>query len=127
MYGGPRGVLRGPSRGREGVSLLHFPQAQKTCWAEFLVEAPRQGVYEIVLTASAVNDGQILEAGSEHYNKTALIRIPMSHGLLTPTPVAEIKLVEGVQTVRLATMPNQRGVSVVSFELRPKPAPETAP
>lgn len=127
MYGGPRGVLPGPARGGAGVSLLHFPQAQKTCWAEFLVEAPRQGVYEIVLTASAVNDGQVLEAGSEHYNKTALIRIPMSHGLWTQAPAAEIKLLEGVQTVRIATMPNQRGVSVASFELRPKPAPEPAP
>ena len=84
-------------------------------------------MYEIVLTASAVNDGQILEVGSEHDNKTALVRIPMSHGLWKPTPVAEIKLNEGVRAVRIATMPNQCGVSFASFELRPKPTPEPAP
>ena len=127
MYGGPRGVLRGRSRGRDGEFLVHFPQAQKNCWAEYLVDAPQKGVYEIVVTASAVNDGQVLEAGSEHYNKTAFVRVPMSHGLWTAAPPAEIKLNEGVQTVRIATMPNQRGVSVLSFQLRPKPAPEPAP
>lgn len=127
MWGGPRGVLRGRSRGTDGEFLVHFPQAQKNCWAEYLVDAPQKGVYEIVVTASAVNDGQILEAGSEHYNKTAFVRVPMSHGLWAAAPPAEIKLNEGVQTVRIATMPNQRGVSVLSFQLRPKPAPEPAP
>ena len=80
-----------------------------------------------MLTASAVNDGQLLEASSEHYNKTALIRVPMSHGLWAATPAADIKLNEGVQKVRIATMPNQRGVSVLALQLRPKPAPEPAP
>lgn len=127
MWGGPRGVLRGRSRGEDGAFLVHFPQAQKTCWAEYLVDAPQKGVYELVLTASAVNDGQLLEASSEHYNKTALIRVPMSHGLWATTPAADIKLNEGVQKVRIATMPNQRGVSMLALQLRPKPAPEPAP
>jgi len=46
------------------------------------------------------------------------VKIPMKHGLWVTTEPVEIKLVQGVQNIRISA-PSQRGVTVHSFDIKP--------
>jgi hypothetical protein len=103
-----------------GGKQVYFAQQQKSCWADYAIDAPAKGTYEIVMSVAAINDGQMLEVGSDAYNAVALVRIPMSHGLWTTTKPVDVKLDKGIQKVRVAVLPDERGIAVRWFELKPK-------
>ena len=103
-----------------GGKQVYFAQQQKSCWADYAIDAPAKGTYEIVMSAAAINDGQMLEVGSDAYNATSLVRIPMSHGLWATTTPVDVKLERGIQKLRVAVLPDERGIALRWFELRPK-------
>ena len=117
MFGGPSIIVQDC---HTGGKQIYFPQQLNSCWAEYAVDAPAAGKYEITMKAAAVNDGQLLEVGSDAFNAVSLVRIPMTHGLWATTVPVDVKLVQGAQKLRVAVIPGQRGVALRSFELKPK-------
>jgi len=117
MFGGPSIIVQDCHTGGKQV---YFPQQLNSCWTEYSIDAPAAGKYEITMKAAAVNDGQILEVGSDAFNAVSLVRIPMTHGLWATTVAVDVKLVQGVQKLRVAVIPGQRGIALRSFELKPK-------
>lgn len=122
MFSAQKGVvlMASPAGGKQ----VYFQQQQQSCWSDYVIDAPAKGTYEIIMSVAAINDGQILEVGSDAYNAVALVRVPMSHGLWTTTQPVEVKLDKGVQKVRVAVVPNERGIALRWFELKPKGAKE---
>jgi len=113
-----KGVMRmdSPAGGKQ----VYFAQQQNSCWADYAIDVPAKGTYEIVMSVAAINDGQLLEVGSDAYNAVALVRVPMSHGLWATTKPVDVKLVQGIQKVRVAVLPNERGIALRWFELKQK-------
>jgi hypothetical protein len=118
MYGGPS-ILVQDCHG--GGKQIHFPQALSSCWTDYTIEVPAAGKYQITMKAATINDGQMLQVGSDAFNAVSLIKLPMSKGLWTTTEPVDVKLVQGVQTIRVSVIPNQRGVTLHSFELKARP------
>lgn len=54
------------------------------------------------------------------FKAVGLVRVPMSHGLWAVTAPVDVKLIQGVQNVRVAVIAGQRGVALRSFELKAK-------
>lgn len=117
MFGGPS-IIRQDSQG--GGKQVFFPQQLASCWAEYTIEAPAAGKYELTMKVAAINDGQFLQVGSDAFNAVSLAKVPMTHGLWGTTPPADVKLVQGVQNIRVSVIPGQRGIALHSFELRAK-------
>ena len=76
------------------------------------------------MSAAAINDGQMLQVGSDAYNAVSLVRIPMNHGLWAATQPVDVKLEQGIQKVRVAVLPGTRGIALQWFELKPKSVKE---
>ena len=72
------------------------------------------------MKTASINDGQILMVGSDEFNAVALAKVPMSYGLWATTQPVDVKLVQGLQSVRVAVIAGLRGVAVHSFELKQK-------
>ncbi|MEI7899510.1 MAG: hypothetical protein WCK89_04610 [bacterium] len=117
MFGGPSLIVQ---ECHTGGKQIYFPQQLNFGWTEYRVEAPAAGKYELTMKTASINDGQILQVGSDAFNAVALAKVPMSHGLWATTPPVDVKLVQGVQAVRITVVPGQRGVAIHSFELRQK-------
>ena len=116
LWGGPSIIVQDCATGGKQI---HFPMALRYSWTEYTLDAPAAGKYEITMKAAAINDGQYLEVGSDAFNAVRIAKIPMSHGLWVKTEPVEIKLVEGVQNIRI-NAPSQRGVTLHSFDIKPK-------
>ncbi|MEI8375334.1 MAG: GDSL-type esterase/lipase family protein [Planctomycetota bacterium] len=118
FYTAQKGVMRmdSPAGGKQ----VYFQQQQNHCWADYAIDAPAKGTYEIVMSVAAINDGQLLEVGSDAYNAVALVHVPMSHGLWATTKPVDVKLEKGIQKVRVAVLPNERGIALRWFELKQK-------
>ena len=97
---------------------MYFPQQLAACWTEYTIDAPAAGKYELTMKAAAINDGQFLQVGSQEFNAVSLVKIPMTHGLWATTQPVDVKLVQGVQNIRVTVLPNQRGVALHSFDLK---------
>ena len=80
----------------------------------------REGIDITLLLSAAINEDQILQVGSDAFNAVALAKVPMSYGLWAMTQPVDVKLVQGLQSVRVAVIPGQRGVAVHSFEMKQK-------
>jgi hypothetical protein len=117
MFGGPSIIVQVC---HTGGKQIYFPQQLVFCWTEYRVDAPAAGKYELTMKTAAINDGQILQVGSDAFNAVALAKVPMSYGLWATTRPVDVKLVEGIQSVRVAVVPGQRGVALHSFELKQK-------
>ena len=117
MFGGPSIILQDCHTGGKQV---YFPQQLASCWAEYTIEAPAAGKYELTMKVAAINDGQMLQVGSDAFNAVSLVKIPMTHGLWGTTPPVDVKLIQGVQNLRVTVIPGQRGVALHSFELKAK-------
>jgi len=115
MFGGPSIILQDCYTGGKQV---YFPQQLNSCWVDYAVDVPAAGKYALAMKTAAVNDGQFLQVGSDAFNAVSLVRIPMTHGLWATTQPVPIKLVQGVQSVRVTVLPNQRGVALHSFDIR---------
>jgi hypothetical protein len=116
LWGGPSIIVQD---GATGGKQIHFPMALRYSWTEYPLNVPAAGKYEITMKAAAINDGQYLEIGSDAFNAVRVVKIPMGHGLWVKTEPVEIKLIEGVQNIRI-NAPSQRGVTLHSFEIKPK-------
>lgn len=109
-------LMDSPSGGRQ----VYFAQQMVSCLAEYDIDAPEAGKYEITMKTAAINDGQWLQVGSDQFNAVALVRVPMTHGLWATTAPVDVKIVKGLQKIQISTVPNQRGVALKSFDLKPK-------
>ena len=116
-FGGPSLILQDS---HSGGKQIYFPQQLVFCWVEYAIDAPAAGKYELTMKTAAVNDGQFLQVGSDAFNAVGLVRIPMTHGLWATTAPVDVKLVQGVQNLRVTVIPGQRGVALHSFELKAK-------
>jgi hypothetical protein len=116
MFGGPSIIVQDCHLGGRQI---YFPQQLSSCWTEYKVDAPAAGKYELTMQAAAVNDGQMLQVGSDAFNAVALVRIPMSHGLWATTQPVNVKLIQGVQKIQVSVIAGQRGVAVRGFDLKP--------
>jgi len=109
-------VMKDPA----GERQIHFQPQMKSQWADYSIEAPAEGAYELVMDACCVNDEQALElvvAGGT----PVVVSVPLTYGLWTETPPVEVRLAKGVQTIRLQSPADpKRGISVRSFVLKPK-------
>ena len=115
MFGGPSIILQD---GYGGGKQVYFPQQLAACWTEYTIDAPAAGKYELTMKVAAINDGQFLQVGSQEFNAVSLVKIPMTHGLWATTQPVDVKLVQGVQNIRVTVLPNQRGVALHSFVLK---------
>ena len=104
-----------------GGKQVYFEQQMKEQWAEYIVEVPRSGTYEVVMKAACINVDQSLEICSGA-NVIATVPIPLEFGLWVQSSPVELKLAKGVQTLRIQTSTKQhtRGIALRSFELKKK-------
>jgi hypothetical protein len=104
-----------------GGKQAYFQSQMKSQWADYLLDVPAPGTYEITLKAAVVNDEQELEicCGGK---VIATVPIPLTFGLWQETPPVELKLQKGIQTLRVQTptTEHKRGIALRSFELRLK-------
>ncbi len=117
MFGGPSIIVQDCHSGGKQV---YFPQQLASCWTEYSIDVPAAGKYELTMKVAAINDSQFLQVGSDAFNAVSLVRIPMTHGLWASATPVDVKLVQGVQNLRVTVVPNQRGVALHSFELKAK-------
>jgi hypothetical protein len=117
MFGGPSLIVQAC---HTGGKQIYFPQQLNFGWTEYRVDAPAAGKYELTMKTASINDGQIFQVGSDAFNAVALAKVPMSHGLWATTPPVDVKLIQGVQFVRITVVPGTRGVAIHSFELKQK-------
>jgi len=104
-----------------GGRQIHFQAHMQSQWADYAVDVPAEGDYEVMMTASCINDDQVLEvvaAGAEPVK----VAIPLTYGLWGEAPPVVIHLAKGVQTIRVQTPVNdpKRGISLRRFVLKPK-------
>jgi len=102
-----------------GGKQVHFEKQMKEQWADYILDVPASGTYEIVMKAACVNDKQFLEVCSEG-NVIATVPIPLKFGLWVETEPVELKLEKGVQTLRVRTTPKHllRGITLRWFKLK---------
>lgn len=104
-----------------GGKQIYFQQQMKSQWADYVLDIPASGTYEITMKAACVNDEQVLEVNSGD-RKLAKVDIPLSFGLWQVTKPVELKLEKGIQTIRVETptTEHKRGIALRWFELKPK-------
>jgi len=121
MFGGYPGVIvmDSPSGGKQ----IYFAQQMKFCWAEYVLDVPASGTYEVTMKAACVNEDQVLDVCSGT-NVLATAAIPLNYGLWETTKPVDVKLEKGIQSVRIALPVNnpKRGIALKSFQLKPKGA-----
>ncbi|MCY3019439.1 MAG: hypothetical protein NTW87_10495 [Planctomycetota bacterium] len=104
-----------------GGKQVYFQQQMKRQWADYSIDVPATGTYELTMKAACINSEQVLEVSSGD-RKLAKVDIPLSYGLWTVTKPVDVKLEKGVQTVRVETptTEHKRGIALRWFELKPK-------
>jgi hypothetical protein len=93
----------------------------KSQWADYILDVPAAGTWQITLKAAVINEDQLLEVCSGS-NVIATVPIPLSYGLWQETKPVELKLEKGQQTLRIQTptTEHKRGIALKSFELKAK-------
>jgi len=104
-----------------GGKQVYFQQQMKSQWADYTLDVPTAGIYQISMKAAVVNEDQVLEICSGA-NVIATVPIPLSYGLWETTQPVEMKLDKGVQTLRVQTPTTdlKRGIALRSFDIKPK-------
>lgn len=104
-----------------GGKQVYFQQQMKRQWADYSINVPAAGTYELVMKAACINSEQVLEVSSGD-RKLATVDISLSYGVWTLTKSVEVKLEKGEQTVRVETptTEHKRGIALRWFELKPK-------
>jgi hypothetical protein len=105
-----------------GGRQVYFQQQMKEQWADYALEVPAAGTYEITLQAACVNADQVLEVCSGG-TVIATVPIPLSYGLWQLTKPVALRLENGLQTLRVQTptTEHKRGIALRWFELKPRP------
>lgn len=105
----------------DGGKQIFFQQQMVSQWADYVVDVPESGTYEVVMKAACVNEGQDLEVC---LGSVVLAKVPiaLTHGIWQETAPVEIKLEKGVQTLRVQTptTEHRRGIALRWFELKRK-------
>jgi hypothetical protein len=105
----------------DGGKQVFFQQQMVSQWADYSVDVPESGTYEVVMKAACVNEGQDLEVclGSVVLAKVPIV---LTHGLWQETAPVELKLEKGVQMLRVqtSTTEHKRGIALRWFELKRK-------
>ena len=101
-----------------GGKQIHFQSHMKSAWAEYAVDVPQTGTYQLQLRVSLANREQVLDIGVDG-KACAKVKLPNTYGLWSTVPAAEIELAKGARTIRIST-PFQRGVSMRWVELKKK-------
>jgi len=92
-------------------------------WADYLIDVPETGTYQITMKAACVNIDQVLEVSSGD-KKLATVPIVMDFGLWAVTKPVELKLAKGVQKLRVETPRSagaehhERGIALRWFDLK---------
>ena len=104
-----------------GGKQAHFEKQMKEQWADYIIDAPAPGTYEIIMKAACINDQQVLEVCSGE-DIIATVPIPLKFGLWAETEPVELKLKKGVQTIRIQTptTAHKRGITLRWFKLKAK-------
>ena len=97
---------------------MNFYKNVESSWAEYALDAPVAGIYELVMKIAAANLDQTLDIGVGE-NKLATVKVPYTTGLWGTSDGVELKLEKGVQTVKISS-PFQRAVAIRWLELKPK-------
>lgn len=102
-----------------GGKQVYFQQQMKAQWAEYAIDVPAAGTYQVVMKAACINTDQALEICSRG-NVIATVPIPLSYGLWRQTAPVKLKLEQGVQTLRVQTSTTElkRGIALRWFELK---------
>jgi hypothetical protein len=104
-----------------GGRQIYFQQQMMEQWADYNLDVPAAGTYEVTMKAACINDEQALEVCSGT-NVIAKIEIPLNFGLWDVTKPVELKLEKGRQTLRVQTptTEHKRGIALKWFELKKK-------
>ena len=104
-----------------GGTQVYFQQQMKEQWADYTVDVPAAGTYEITMKAACINEDQLLEVCSGT-TIIATVPIPLSYGLWQVTKPVALKLDKGPQTLRIQTptTEHKRGIAFRWFELKPR-------
>jgi hypothetical protein len=108
-----------------GGKQVYFQQQMKEQWADYTLDVPAAGTYEITMKAACINVDQVLEVCSGA-RLLATVPIALSYGLWQETKPVPLKLEKGTQTVRIQTPQSvhaenhKRGVALRWFELKAK-------
>ena len=81
---------------------MYFQQQMKEQWADYTIDVPAAGTYQITMKAACINEDQLLEVCSGD-KVIATVPIPLSYGLWQETKPVELKLEKGIQTLRIQT------------------------
>ena len=104
-----------------GGKQVYFQQQMKSQWADYSLDVPAAGTYQICMKAAVINEDQTLEICSGA-KVIATVPIPLSYGLWQTTQPVELKLEKGLQTLRVQTPTSElkRGIALRSFDLKTK-------
>jgi len=104
-----------------GGKQVYFQQQMKSQWADYSIDVPAAGTYELVMKTASINSEQVLEVSSGD-KKLATVDVPLSYGLWAMTKPVDVKLEKGIQTIRVETptTEHKRGIALRSFELKSK-------
>jgi len=104
-----------------GGKQVYFQQQMKSQWADYTLDVPAAGTWQITLKAAVINEDQLLEICSGD-KVIATVTIPLSYGLWQETKPVELKLEKGPQTLRVQTptTEHKRGIALKSFDLKAK-------
>ena len=107
-----------------GGKQVYFQQQMQFQWADYRVDVPAAGTYQITMKAACINTDQLLEVVSGE-TKLATVDIPLSFGLWQQTKPVALQLAKGAQTLRIQTPVSvaaenhKRGIALKEFELKP--------
>ena len=97
----------------------------KEQWADYTLDVPAAGVYQIVMQAACINEDQLLEVCSGD-NLLATVLIAPAFGVWQQTKPVELTLAKGKQTLRIQTPVSvdaehhKRGIALKNFQLKAK-------
>ncbi|MEI8374264.1 MAG: hypothetical protein WCJ35_15685 [Planctomycetota bacterium] len=97
---------------------VNFQKNLDASWVDYTLDAPKAGIYSLVLKLAAPNRNQVLNV-TVGTGSVAAIHVPNTRGLWGMTSAIDIKLEKGKQTFRIAA-PLQRGIAVKWIELKQK-------
>jgi hypothetical protein len=109
----------------DGGKQVYFQQQMQFQWADYRIDVPAAGIYQITMKAACINVDQVLEVASGE-TKLATVDIPLSFGLWQQTKPVELQLDKGAQTLRIhtpvsvAAENHKRGIALKEFVLKAK-------
>lgn len=108
-----------------GGKQVYFQQQMNEQWADYTLDIPAAGVYQIVMQTTCINEDQLLEVW-ESAGLLAAVNIAPTFGVWQQTAPVELTLAKGKQTLRIQTPVSvncenhKRGIALKGFQLKAK-------